>query len=210
MTDIEETTRRLAAEVGAGQGRHPVDGADLVSLAAGWVARTCAEAADLGGQLPEMTFRLADAMEGEADATRQRLAGALAKICFEVAERHPEAPGDAIRDAFLWTGWCHSTFHGEAVLVHPRLQGPGRPKDIERARLEREFLAALLDRLVTDEAVHAAYYGDNRWPSRTSAGARSYWERKWKAARAEAMVQVFPEGLPTQTTLRIRFSSSPW
>jgi len=210
MTDVEARTRQLAIEVGADQGKHSVDRRDLVNLAAGWAARCCADAADLGGKLPEMTFALASAMEEWSTAPQQRFAGAIARLCAEIAAQHPAAPGDAVRDAFLWTGWCHSTFHGEAVLVHPRLQGPGRPEDIEKARLEGEFLAALLDRLVTDEAVHAAYYGDNRWPSRTSAGGRSYWERKWKAVRAEAMDEVFPDGLPAETNLRMRFSYSPW
>jgi hypothetical protein len=210
MTNIETRTRQLATEVGAAQGRHQIDGSDLISLAAGWASRSCAHAADEGGALPEMTFALADAMEEWAKPVEQRFAGAIAKLCAEIAAQHPAAPGDAIRDAFLWTGWCHSTFHGEAVQVHVRLQGPGKPSGDEKTRLEDEFAGALLERLVTSEAVNAAYYGDNRWKRGATSAARAYWARIWTRVRAEAMAQVFPDGLPAQTNLRMRFSYSPW
>lgn len=210
MTDIEAATRKLAAELDAPQGPNAIDGEDQVRLDAGWVARCCADAADLGGQLAEMTFALTEAMEGWADPAQQRFAGALAKLCAEIAKRHPDSPGDSIRDAFLWTGWCHSTLHGEAVRFQARLQGPGTPAEPQRTRLENAFAAALLHRLVTCDAVHAACHGDNHWPNRSSAGSRAYWTRRWKTVRAEAIAEAFPDGLPPQTSLRLRFSYSPW
>jgi hypothetical protein len=64
MNDIEQATRRLADATGAKQGRHEVDCRDRVSLSAGWAANKCAAAVDAGGQLAQMTFALAEGMEG--------------------------------------------------------------------------------------------------------------------------------------------------
>lgn len=204
MTDIETKTRQLAAEMGAQQGRHEVDGRDLVSLAAGWLANRCAHAADAGGLLPEMTFALADSMEGWGSTSQQRLAGALAKLCAEIAAQNPAAPGDAIRDAFLWTGWCHDGIHGSGTQLQVRINGHGAPEPERTQELEAAFGCALLRELVTAEALDEAYKAARK------TGPASYWARRWATTRGRAMAEVFPNGLPPKTQLRTVFSYSPW
>nr|WP_145545239.1 hypothetical protein [Variovorax boronicumulans] len=204
MTDIEANTRRLAAEMGAEQGRHPVDGRDLVGLAAGWLANRCAHAADAGGLLAEMTFALADSMEGWGSISQQRFTGALAKLCAEIAAQHPARPGDAVRDAFLWTGWCHDGIHGSGTLLHVRINGQGVPEREQRRTLEAAFGRVLLRELVTPEAVNEAY------KAARSVGQETYWARQWATSKGRAMAEVFPNGLPPKTQLRTVFSYSPW
>jgi hypothetical protein len=204
MTDVEARTRQLATEVGAEEGRHVVDGADLVSVAAGWFTNKCAHAADSGGLLPEMTFALVNAMEGWGTPAQQRFAGVLAKLCAEIAAQHPGAPGDAVRDAFLWTGWCHDGLHGSGTMLHVRVNGQGAPEVGERKALERAFGRVLLRELVTPEAVDEAYKAARR------AGPETFWARRWKMARSAALAEVFPEGQPARTQLRTAFSYSPW
>lgn len=104
MTEIEARTRELAVELGMKIGRHEVGGRDRVSLSAGWIANKCAHAADAGSRLSQMTFALMNAMEEWGTPAEQRFAGAIAKLCDEIAGQHPAAPGDAIRDAFNWSG----------------------------------------------------------------------------------------------------------
>lgn len=204
MTTIEERTRQIASEVGAEQGAHVVDGRDLVSLAAGWFANRCAVAADAGGHLPEMTFELANAMEGWGTPAQQRFAGALAKLCAEIAAQNPAALGDAIRDAFLWTGWCHDGVHGSGTMMHVRMNGQGAPEAAQREALEAAFGRVLLRELVTPEAVDEAFKAARK------VGPETYWARRWRLARAAALAEVFPNGQPARTQIRTVFSYSPW
>jgi hypothetical protein len=104
MNDIEQATRRLADATGAKQGRHEVDGRDRVSLSAGWAANKCTAAADAGRRLAQMTFALAEGMEGCGTPAQQRVTGAVATLCVKIAAKHPNAPCDAIREACRWTG----------------------------------------------------------------------------------------------------------
>lgn len=204
MTPIEHLVRKLAAEVGAPQGRHEVDGRDLVNLAAGWVTNWYAEKADKGDVLVKVHDDLrGDVQDGQESAGEPLFAAALAKLCAEIVAWNPEAPGDAIRDAFAWTGWCHNGYHGSGTQVRVRLQGPGIPDRACRTVLEESFVGVLLRELVTSEAVDEAY---KAWKK----GGDNYWARRWKAVRAVAMAEVFPNGLPRQTHLRMRFSYSPW
>ncbi|KQP43893.1 hypothetical protein [Pseudorhodoferax sp. Leaf274] len=135
---------------------------------------------------------------------QQRFAGFLAKLCAEIAAAHPAAPGDAIRDAFLWTGWCHDGVHGSGTVLHIRMNGQGALESAERKLLEVAFGRVLLRELVTPEAVDEAHKASRR------AGPETYWSRRWTAARAAAMAEVFPDGLPARTQLRTVFSYSPW
>ena len=204
MTEIEARTRQLANEVGLKTGRHEVDGRDRVSLSAGWIANKCAHAADAGGRLPQMTFALMDAMEEWGTPAEQRFAGAIAKFCDEVARQHPKASGDAIRDAFNWSGWCHDGMHGSGTLFYVRINGQGIPEGAQRKSLEAAFAGVLLREFVTAEAIDEAYKAARR------TGPETYWARRWKHARALAMNEVFPDGMPPRTQLRTVFTYSPW
>lgn len=188
----------------AERGSHVVDGRDLVSVAAGWFTNKCAAAADAGGGLTEMTFALLNSMEGWGTPAEQRFASLLAKLCADIAADYRAAPSDAIRDAFLWTGWCHDGLHGSGTLMHVRMNGQGAPDSAEKERLEAAFGRVLLRELVTSEAVDQAYKAAHR------TGPETYWARRWKRARGVAMDEVFPNGLPTKIQLRTVFSYSPW
>lgn len=204
MTDIESRTRQLADDAGLRTGRHEVDGRDLVSLFAGWVANKCAHAADAGGRLPQMTFALMDAMEEWGTPTEQRFAGAIAKLCHELAAQRQDAPGDAIRDAFNWSGWCHDGIHGSGTLFFVRINGQGVPDAAQRKSLETAFAGVLLREFVTSEAIDEGYKAARKTDPNT------YWARRWKTARAMAMNEVFPDGLPPRMQLRTVFTYSPW
>lgn len=179
-----------------------MDGRDLVSLSAGWAANECAAAADAGGQLAQMTFALAEGMEGWGPRAQQRFAGAVGELCAEIAAKHPEAPGDAIREAFRWTGWCHQGLHGSGTVLRVRLQGQGAPAKQQREALEDAFGRVLLRELVTPEALDVAYRASRH-------DGIGYWAQR-HGVRAKAMAEVFPSGLPNKTQIRVRFSYSPW
>lgn len=204
MTDIEAKTRQLAIEIGMKTGPHEVDGRDRVNLSAGWVANKCAHAADAGGRLAQMTFALMDAMEEWGTPVEQRFGGAIAKLCDEIAARNPAGPGDAIRDAFNWTGWCHDGMHGSGTLLFVRMNGQGAPEGAQRKSLEADFADVLLREFVTSEAIDEAYKAARK------TGPETYWARRWKHARALAMSEVFPDGLPPRTQVRTVFTYSPW
>ena len=209
MDEVEIKTRQHAAAAGAPQGRHGVDGRDLVELLAGRVARICAEAADEGGRLEEMRIALADAMEQPwVEASEKRFAALLATDCDAIAGAHSAALGDAIRSAFEWTGWVHDTTlpgtsHGSGTQALPRLRGTGAPSTTKRVALETAYGMCLGRHFRTAEAIHAAYA---EW----LAGKGGYWARRWEEVSQLAVVEVFGEHPPPKLQVSMRFSYSSW
>lgn len=200
MTDVEATTRRLAAESGVAYGSDPVDGSDEVSIDAGWMTHRCADVVDAGGGLVEMRANLAEALEGWSSPGQQKLGEGLAKLCSEIAGSHPDAPGDAIRDAFGWTGWCHPGNHGSATVVTARLSGADAVDADRRRVIAETYLRVLLLELVTPEAVHEAWKAGR-------AGGDTYWARRWKSVRERAAAAA---GIPPQAHIRLDFTHDPW
>lgn len=204
MTNIETETRKFAKQFGgARQGSHPSGDRDPVSVVAGRVARKCAAVADAGGLLPEMERELPDAIDGHDTPIDRWFAAALARLCANVAALSPSAPGDAIRDAFVWTGWCHDVRHGSGSAVRARLHGESSLGADSREDLQAALDRILLPELVTPEAVEAAFKASRQ------SGPDSYWARAWRLARAAAMAEVFPNGLPPGIQMRLVLRRAP-
>jgi hypothetical protein len=88
-------------------------------------------------------------------------------------------------------------------MLRVGLQGQGAPAKQQREALEDAFGRVLLRELVTSEALDVAYRASRQ-------GSTGYWAEQWHSVRARAMAEVFPDGLPGKTQVRVRFSYSPW
>ncbi len=205
MPDIEARTRQHATASGAPQGRHEVDGRDLVALLAGWVARICAETVDKGGRIKEMRVALADAMEHPwVNASERQFAALLVVDCDRIAGEHPLDPGDAIRAAFEWTGWVHDSTrqgasHGSGTIAYASLRNAGASSTRQRAAMQEKFLSVVTRHLVTPEAIYAAY---------TARAPRdgAYWPRRWAEVSQLAVHEIFGGQPPPRLHISMQFT----